>query len=286
MALIDYSVPIGIGDVSHSQDVTAFVGETPYSACEYVLRCRNHYLLTLPITRRPPSAWATFSDPRHQAAMGEVMLVPPGLVQRGSFRPQTGSRHDVFCLFPRERFEELMGGPIDWTEDRLRETVNVRDPNIRAAARRLSQEVMAPGLASSIVRDALAAVLAVDIQRCFGGGVVEADCSHALSQRDLDRIDEYIREYSGREFHLRDFASLCGMSVRHLSRLFKNATGITLAQHVAQTRVTIAQTLLSETKTPIKVIAGQVGFSNVSSFTTAFRRTTGVTPKAFRRQAG
>jgi AraC family transcriptional regulator len=286
MPLFEYSVSIGVDDLSCTQEVTAFIGTTPYSSSEYRLRCPDHYLLTLPITRRPPSAWATFSEPQHQAAMGEVMLVPPGFVQCGSFRPQNGSRKDVFCLFPQSRFEHLMGGAIDWTDTRLRETMNVRDANIRAAARRLSREVISPGLASSVVRDSLAAVLAIDIQRCFGGrNVDEAPTGHVLSQRQLDQIDEYIHAHTDREFHLNDFAELCGMSVRHLSRVFRNSTGITLAHHVAEIRVAIAQDLLSETNIPIKVVAGKVGFSNVSSFTTAFRKLAGTTPGAFRRLA-
>jgi AraC family transcriptional regulator len=286
MSLFEYSVSIGVDDLSRSQEVTAFIGTTPYSTSEYSLRCTDHYLLTLPITRRPPSAWATFSEAQHQAAMGEVMLVPPGLVQRGSFRPQTGSRKDVFCLFPQARFEQLMGGPINWTDTRLRETMNVRDANIRAAARRLSQEVISPGFASSVVRDSLAAVLAIDIQRCFGGRSLDEPANgYVLTQRQLDQIDEYIHAHTDREFHLNDFAELCGMSVRHLSRVFKNSTGITLAHHVAELRVAIAQALLSETNIPIKVVAGKVGFSNVSSFTTAFRKLAGTTPREFRRQA-
>ena len=65
-------------------------------------------------------------------------------------------------------------------------------------------------------------------------------------------------------------------------RNFKATTGRTITEVVAETRIRRAMTLLSDPSLPIKVIAGRTGFSNQSSFITAFRRATGLTPGTYR----
>jgi AraC-like DNA-binding protein len=58
-----------------------------------------------------------------------------------------------------------------------------------------------------------------------------------------------------------------------------------MAQYVAIKRLEIAQDLLCNTRMPIKQVAVKVGFSNATSFTTAFKRLAGVAPGSFRNQA-
>ena len=55
-----------------------------------------------------------------------------------------------------------------------------------------------------------------------------------------------------------------------------------LAQNCDEVRMGIAKDLLVNTRLPQKVIASNVGFTTVSSFSSAFRRLTGVTPGAYR----
>jgi AraC family transcriptional regulator len=266
-----------------AREVTAFVSTTHCHAKEYTLCSPNHYLVGLSITPHPREAWARYEVSKERIAMGELMIFPAGIVQHGSLLPWKGVRRDICCAFPKASFERLMGGPVEWSETNLRETVNLKNINIRTAVQRMGQEVMAPGFATSLVMDSLASLIAIDLARHFRRERISTKApNHALPKRDIDKIDDYIRAHVTDDICLNDLAELCQLSVRHFSRLFKLTTGMTTANYVTRTRFEIAQEMLSRTRTPVKAIASLIGFSSVSNFSTAFKRVAGVTPSAFR----
>jgi AraC family transcriptional regulator len=286
MSLVNFDVEIQVENSLRSDNVMAFVGATDNPPPSCTSMCPDHYMVILAITPRPPRAWATLAEQRDSspAAMGELMLIPPGFAQRGGFEPQSGLRRDIFCLFPQQRFEDLMGGRIEWTHESLRATSDIRDANIQAATRRLAQEAVSPGMAASVLSDSLAVSVAVDVRRYFGRRRSEPQPpGYRLSGQQLGLIRDYIYAHADQELRLSQVAQVCGLSVRHLTRAFKGTTGLTLAGHVTEIRMGIAKDLLVNTRLPQKVIAANVGFTTVSSFSTAFRRLTGLTPRAFRR---
>lgn len=285
MAMVNFDVDIRVEVTLHSEDVTVFVGTSQDPPPDCTTTCPGHYLLTMAITPRPQAAWAMLTGGAEvrPKAMGELMLIPPGYAQRCGFRPQTGRRRHIFCLFPQKRFEQSMGGTIEWSAPELSATVDVRDVNIHTAARRLAQEASAPGMASSVLTDSIASTVAVDVCRYFKNETRREPMSGPqLSSSQLTLIRDFAHAHSHQELTLRDFAEICDLSVRHLTRAFRRSTGITLATHIAEIRLAIAKQLLRTTKLPPKVIAARVGFSSVSSFASAFRKTAGVTPRTFR----
>ncbi|HUA88225.1 MAG TPA: AraC family transcriptional regulator [Steroidobacteraceae bacterium] len=284
MSLVNFDVPIRIESALRSDNVMVFVGATDTPPAHCTSQCPDHYMLTMAITPRPPRAWATLEEVAEATApMGDLMLIPPGFAQRGGFEPQSGLRRDIFCLFPKQRFEDLMGGPIAWTRKSLGATSDIHDTNLQAATRRLAQEAMTPGMAASVLSDSLAATVAVDVRRYFGIGRGDACGRYQLSAKQLTLIRDYIHANAHQELRLNQVAQLCGLSVRHLTRAFRSTTGTTLAGHVSEVRMSIAKDLLLNTRLPQKAIAANVGFANVSSFSSAFRKLTGITPDAYRR---
>jgi AraC-like DNA-binding protein len=81
--------------------------------------------------------------------------------------------------------------------------------------------------------------------------------------------------------HLSDVARQLGMSTRTLSRKL-SAEGVAFADILDQMRSALAQRYLSEHELPISEIAWLVGYCEVSSFTHAFKRWTGRTPRQYR----
>lgn len=71
-------------------------------------------------------------------------------------------------------------------------------------------------------------------------------------------------------------------SAPHLRRLFKATTGMTVSSNVESKRVARAKSLLTERPIPLNEIAFRPGFSSAASFSTAFRRGTGMAPIAYR----
>jgi len=78
-------------------------------------------------------------------------------------------------------------------------------------------------------------------------------------------------------------AQQLGMSARTLARKL-NAEGVAFADILDQLRSSLAQRYLSERELPISEIGWLLGYREVSSFTHAFRRWTGKTPRQFRSQ--
>jgi AraC-like DNA-binding protein len=78
-------------------------------------------------------------------------------------------------------------------------------------------------------------------------------------------------------------ADRMGTSVRTLQRRLQ-ATGATYAALVQEARCTAAREMLKEGRQRIADVARALGYSDPAHFTRAFRRSTGLTPRDFRRR--
>jgi transcriptional regulator GlxA family with amidase domain len=81
-------------------------------------------------------------------------------------------------------------------------------------------------------------------------------------------------------------ADRLGVTVRHLSRLFAQQTGVTPARYVERVRVAAAAVLLTATRLRLAEVAAQAGFGSAETMRRAFLRTVGVTPGAYRQRLG
>ncbi|BCH27733.1 transcriptional regulator [Mesorhizobium sp. L-8-10] len=77
--------------------------------------------------------------------------------------------------------------------------------------------------------------------------------------------------------------NFCGIPERSLKRRFKTATGTTLIGHVQNLRMEEAKRLLETDSQSADEIAAIVGYDNPAFFRRLFKRSTGLTPGAYRR---
>ncbi len=68
----------------------------------------------------------------------------------------------------------------------------------------------------------------------------------------------------------------------HLARVFKQQLGVTIGTYRRNLRLDKAKQLLVENKLPISLIATQLGFASVQSFSSSFREMTGMAPHEYR----
>jgi AraC family transcriptional regulator len=107
-----------------------------------------------------------------------------------------------------------------------------------------------------------------------------------LAPWQLRRIEDHARTAALAEpASIAVFAKLCDLSASHLARCFRQTTGRTLRAFVEAIRMERACALLAESELPVKDIATASGFSTPRYFSTAFRRATGETPRAYRARA-
>jgi AraC-like DNA-binding protein len=82
-----------------------------------------------------------------------------------------------------------------------------------------------------------------------------------------------------------ELAGQMNLSPHHFSMLFKHALGVPPHQFVLQERIHEAQRQLAAGRIEISELALQLGFSDQSHFSRAFRKMTGTTPKRYRSTA-
>jgi transcriptional regulator GlxA family with amidase domain len=99
----------------------------------------------------------------------------------------------------------------------------------------------------------------------------------------LESLLEWLRANLGRELTLADIAAQAGTSTRTLIRRFREQTGTTPLQWLHRARIRQAQHLLETTGHSVERIGSQVGFGSPTAFRDRFKRTTGVSPQAYRR---
>lgn len=85
-----------------------------------------------------------------------------------------------------------------------------------------------------------------------------------------------------RAWHLDELASACAMSRTTFALHFRKAVGVAPLTYLTEWRMRLAERALREQNSTIAVIAQTFGYASESAFSTAFRRVTGVSPKAYR----
>ncbi|MEQ8442331.1 MAG: helix-turn-helix domain-containing protein [Alphaproteobacteria bacterium] len=82
-----------------------------------------------------------------------------------------------------------------------------------------------------------------------------------------------------------EMTALAEMPQRSFIRRFQKATGLTPIQYVQQLRVDRGKRLLEQTTLPIEDVSWKVGYEDAAFFRRLFKRLTGVTPGAYRKNA-
>lgn len=73
-----------------------------------------------------------------------------------------------------------------------------------------------------------------------------------------------------------------GVSTRHLARLFRQETGMTLGRYADAVRVEAAQVLLSSGTASVEEVAQEAGFGSSETMRRVFQQTFGVSPTVYR----
>ncbi|WP_433872370.1 GlxA family transcriptional regulator [Saccharopolyspora sp. CA-218241] len=100
---------------------------------------------------------------------------------------------------------------------------------------------------------------------------------------ELEPLCAWLQDNLARELTLADIAARAHTSPRTLMRRFREQTGSTPLQWLHRARIRQAQHLLETTGHTVERIAAQVGFGSPTAFRDRFKRTTGVSPQAYRR---
>jgi AraC family transcriptional regulator len=158
------------------------------------------------------------------------------------------------------------------------------DPILWATATKLKNLIERNQPESKVYFDALASVLAHELSRS-GRELARtfAASRGGLASWQKRAVIGYIEEHLDERVSLVTLARLARLSQHHFCRTFKQSFGIPPQGYLLQRRMEQAKVLLSDRTNSITNIALTLGYAFNSSFTLAFRKITGQTPREFRR---
>ena len=169
---------------------------------------------------------------------------------------------------------EALALPADCTD--LAPRLGARDPLVEHVVRALMAELEAPAPAGRIYADGLAVALTTRLLQNFGA--VGAVGRQTLSKPQIRRIVEFVEENLDGELSLEQVAEVAGMSIPHLTTLFRRTMGQSVHAYVMERRVQRARALLLAHNMTISEVALETGFAHQSHLARWMRRLLGVTP--------
>ena len=238
------------------------------------------YRLDLCLLPRAPGGRAGFPGrwgPHRFEPLGDLFLMTPGEPMRA--RGECGEHLSLVCELEPEAVERWFDGELDGREAGVHGELDLPSPPLKAALLRLEREARRPGFAGEALCELLAAQVAVDLARhCREAEVLRP--VGGLAPWRLRLIDERLAE-ADQPPTLAELARACTLSVRQLTRGYRESRGTTIGDHIAESRVRHAKRLLADGALA-KDIAYRLGFNSTSNFSAAFRRATGESPRQFR----
>ena len=105
------------------------------------------------------------------------------------------------------------------------------------------------------------------------------------SNSDADRIRQvvaYIDEHYTENITVKELAKLANYSESHLSKCFRDATGLPPMRYLNNVRIKQAKVLLQFSNEPVGVIMERCGFTDAAYFSRVFKKVIGYCPQVFR----
>lgn len=243
------------------------------------------YFLNLTVKQRRKAAHATYleGDGPVFESVGRLMFVPPGMTLRSG--GGTGVLRTLNCLLKPEAVERLLDQPPQWGKAALTQGLHLNSPEVEWFMLKIYDELLRPGFAHVAMIELLASGLAIALARTFNLHEAESRTSTGgLAPWRMKLIRQRV-EADQPLPSLAELASLCGMSVRHLTRTFRAEVNMTPARFVELAMAEKARSMLEGSDMAVSEIGTALGFANSSSFAYAFRRATGLRPNDVRRVA-
>src|SRR5215471_11863213 len=107
---------------------------------------------------------------------------------------------------------------------------------------------------------------------------------HPELLKRLCRARDVLRDWQDEPIPVSQVAEASGLTQFHFIRLFKAVFGETPHQYRSRAQIEKAKHLLILTDRSVTEVCMEVGFSSLGSFSTLFRRRTGLSPAEFQRR--
>lgn len=135
------------------------------------------------------------------------------------------------------------------------------------------------------VRLLLCELLIMLERKCEQANVPHTQRSEPKDRR-IEEITSYICSQYMKRLSLDQIADMFYISKFHLSRMFKEVTGLTIVDYIRHVRVQEAQKLLEKSDSSMSLISEWTGFDSQTHFCRVFKECTGLSPLQYRKLHG
>jgi AraC-like DNA-binding protein len=149
---------------------------------------------------------------------------------------------------------------------------------------RVLRELSHPGPGSEFAGEQYAQLILVEVLRVAldARNVPETGWLRLVADADLRPALALMHERPAHPWRLADLAQAVSMSRSTFATRFRTLSGVPPLTYLHNWRIRLAQAALRDTDATVASLASQYGYSSESSFSHAFTRTAGVSPRRYR----
>ncbi|MFF8729216.1 GlxA family transcriptional regulator [Streptomyces sp. NPDC015171] len=142
----------------------------------------------------------------------------------------------------------------------------------------LVEEDHGPDMAREVARELVVFMARPGGQSQFSARLTLRESTHPVVRQVMD----FVGTDPSAAHDLTALARMAGVSVRHLSRLFRAHTGMTVGRYAESVRLEAAQALLEAGTEPVDTIAARAGFGSAEAMRRTFQNALGISPTVYR----
>lgn len=120
------------------------------------------------------------------------------------------------------------------------------------------------------------------LDNLFESGAFTSESRLEALDEDINAILLYLYENYEKKITVQDITTLFHISKTTLARMFRTQLGETFLTYLNKLRISIAATMLRDTRLPVSEIMNRVGFSDSVHFLRTFKKYIGCSPSVYR----
>ena len=214
---------------------------------------------------------------------GQAAFIPAGLWHHIVDFTEEQSHHFSMGYFPEKLDPPIPGiDPADWAR---KPVVFPLTTTLEEAIYLLIRELTVESPGRMAAAEAAVRIITIEIHRAVGGSSIPNRYYGPLPGA-IAQAQRLMDEHPEADWSVANLARSVRLSERHFSGLFRKHLRETPHAYHQRKRLERARRLLRDTNLSITDIALECGFSSSQNFATAFRRHSGLSPRAFRRPHG
>jgi AraC family transcriptional regulator len=210
----------------------------------------------------------------------KLSFVPAGRRFSGWQKPRALTRVTYFYIDPQG---SLIDPALHFAETEFKPRLLFFDKDLWETVQKLKEQAKNPD-GQRQYAEALSVVMVHELLRLNSiAGPVKRSFRGGLARWQEKKVAQYIEEHLLEDVPLAILADVAKLSPYHFVRAFKQSFGLPPHRYLSSLRMQRAKSLLANPAMSVTQVGFNLGFSDTSSFTTTFRKHTGLTPTAYRR---